>query len=336
MANIVLGLGTSHSPHLNIGPELWARRGEEDHRHPMLYRVPDGTHVTYDELMETASPDIMKELSPDVFQRRHEANQRGISAVGEALEEANPDVLVMVGDDQHEVFQDDNMPAIGIYYGERVPYFPRGERTNGGFRAAGEGPTTGATAMQIYPHEPMEFPAASDLALHMINSLVEQDIDVAHAKYFREGQPVGHAFVFVYHRIMNRKPIPTVVVMQNTYYPPAQPTPKRSYEYGVALRNAIESWPGNERVAILATGGLSHFVVDEELDRRVLKAMKEHDAATLKSLPRARMQAGTSEIRNWVTVAGATEHLDMELFDYVPCYRSPAGTGCAMGFARWN
>jgi 3-O-methylgallate 3,4-dioxygenase len=334
MAKVVLGLGTSHSPHLNIGPDLWAKRGEEDHRHPMLYRVPDGTHVTYDELMSTANPEIMKELKPDVFQRRHEANQRGIGAVAEALEEANPDVLVMVGDDQHEVFQDDNMPALGIYYGERVPYFPRAERGNGGSTVPGR--STGAVAMEIYPTEPMEFPCANELALHMINSFVEHDIDVAHSKYFREGQPVGHAFVFVYHRIMNRKPIPTVVVMQNTYYPPAQPTPKRSYEYGVAIRNAIESWPGNERVAVLATGGLSHFVVDEELDRRALKAMKEHDDATLKSLPRERMQAGSSEIRNWITVAGAAEQLEMDLFDYVPCYRSPAGTGCAMGFARWN
>jgi len=241
---------------------------------------------------------------------------------------------VMVGDDQHEVFQDDNMPAIGVYYGEKVPYFHRGERGNGG--PAVPGRSTGAAAMEIYPKEAMEFPCASDLALHMINTLVEHDIDVAHSKFFREGQPVGHAFVFVYHRIMNRKLIPTVVVMQNTYYPPAQPTPKRSYEYGVAIHDAIDSWPGNERVAVLATGGLSHFVVDEEIDRRALKAMKEKDADTLRSLPRERLQAGSSEIRNWITIAGATEHLDMELFDYVPCYRSPAGTGCAMGFARWN
>jgi 3-O-methylgallate 3,4-dioxygenase len=89
-------------------------------------------------------------------------------------------------------------------------------------------------------------------------------------------------------------------------------------------------------VGVLASGGLSHFVVDEELDRRVLKAMQEKDAAALGSLPPQRMRAGTSETRNWIAVAGAAEHLDMELFDYVPCYRSPAGTGCAMAFAKWE
>jgi 3-O-methylgallate 3,4-dioxygenase len=36
-----------------------------------------------------------------------------------------------------------------------------------------------------------------------------------------------------------------------------------------------------------------------------------------------------------VAVAGATEHLEVEVVDYVPTYRSPAGTGCGMAFARW-
>jgi 3-O-methylgallate 3,4-dioxygenase len=48
-------------------------------------------------------------------------------------------------------------------------------------------------------------------------------------------------------------------------------------------------------------------------------------------------QAGTSEIKNWIVVAGAMAEagLTMDLVDYVPCYRSEAGTGSAMGFARW-
>ena len=81
----------------------------------------------------------------------------------------------------------------------------------------------------------------------------------------------------------------------------------------------------NERVAVLGTGGLSHFVVDEELDRQVLKAFQEKDDNLLKALPKERLQAGTSEIRNWITVAGAVEHLDFDLLDYVPCYRSRQG-----------
>lgn len=53
-------------------------------------------------------------------------------------------------------------------------------------------------------------------------------------------------------------------------------------------------------------------------------------------IPAEKLAFGTSEIRNWILAAGALEHLDMKLVDYVPCYRSIAGTGCAMGFAHWN
>ena len=123
--------------------------------------------------------------------------------------------------------------------------------------------------------------------------------------------------------------------MQNTYYPPNQPRPRRSYEFGIALRNAIETWKRQARVAVLGSGGLSHFVVDEELDRKILKALQEKDIDTIASLPLERLQSGTSEIRNWITTAGAAQHLEMEVIDYVPCYRSPAGTGCAMAFAQW-
>jgi 3-O-methylgallate 3,4-dioxygenase len=86
-------------------------------------------------------------------------------------------------------------------------------------------------------------------------------------------------------------------------------------------------------VAVLGSGGFSHFVVDEEIDRRAMKALKQKDEETIVSLPVERLESGTSEIRNWIATAGAVEHLDMEVFDYVPCYRSEAGTGCAIGFA---
>ena len=119
--------------------------------------------------------------------------------------------------------------------------------------------------------------------------------------------------------------------MLNTYYPPNQPTPKRCYNLGQALCAAIESWDKDIRVGILASGGLSHFVVDEELDQQALAGMQAKSVEQLMALPREKINSGSSEIRNWIVVTGATEHLDMDVVDYVPCYRSPAGTGCGDG-----
>ena len=80
---------------------------------------------------------------------------------------------------------------------------------------------------------------------------------------------------------------------------------------------------------------MSHFLVDEDFDRAILKACADRDAAFLQTLPRNKLNGGSSEILNWVAVAGAVEHLDMNWFDYVPGYRTPAGTGTGMSFAAW-
>ncbi len=130
MARIVLGLGTSHSPQLSLPAEHWLLRGEEDQRNPSLYRVPDGKHVTFDELLAEADPRIAQELTPEVCRKRHAANQQGIAKVAAALERSAPDVLVVLGDDQQEAFHDDNMPAFCVYWGAQIPYVPR-QRTRG-------------------------------------------------------------------------------------------------------------------------------------------------------------------------------------------------------------
>jgi hypothetical protein len=90
------------------------------------------------------------------------------------------------------------------------------------------------------------------------------------------------------------------------------------------------------RVGVVASGGLSHFVVDEELDRSVLKGIESNDADILGGIPESKLQSGSSEIKNWIVAAGALTDLRFDLVDYVPGYRSAGGTGCGMAFARWT
>jgi len=91
-------------------------------------------------------------------------------------------------------------------------------------------------------------------------------------------------------------------------------------------------------VALVASGGLSHFVVDEELDRGVLSALEKKDAEALKATPRERLFSAASETLNWIALGGAMQRSDlrMELLDYVPVYRSPAATGGGWAFAQWK
>ena len=127
--------------------------------------------------------------------------------------------------------------------------------------------------------------------------------------------------------------VPIVPVMLNTYFPPNQPSRARCFALGQGLATAVRAWPEGLRVAFVASGGLSHFTVDPEEDAKVVKAFLDCDGDVLGNIPKNRLNSGNSEIRNWITVAGACAGLSPVCHDYIPCYRTPAGTGCSMGFA---
>jgi hypothetical protein len=81
----------------------------------------------------------------------------------------------------------------------------------------------------------------------------------------------------------------------------------------------------------MASGGLSHFQAEEDLDDAVISAID-----FLAKLSPKRLQAGSSEIRNWLVLAGAAQGLDMNWVSYTPGYRTPALTGTGLGFATWK
>ena len=323
MAEIILGVGTSHSPQLSTPIEKWPEGNERYQPGGFeLYSARDGERVSYEELLDLAPPGLADEITPEKFAERDSENKANLAWLGEVIAEARPDLLIIFGDDQKELFLDDQIPFMCVYWGDSFPIIRGAARL---------------TSLPGYSWpEPRTIQANAGLGRHLIEHLGAADINVSHASRLPEGKGMSHPFAMVHRQILDGNHVPTVPVWMNTFFPPNQPSPKRAYEIGRAVRRAIEDWPGSERIAVIASGGLSHFVLDEELDRKQLKAMKERDTETIFNLPPARMQAGTSENLLWLATAGATEHLDMTDTRYVPCYRNLAGTGCAMGFARWN
>jgi hypothetical protein len=81
--------------------------------------------------------------------------------------------------------------------------------------------------------------------------------------------------------------------------------PRRCYALGVAVRRAIEQFASDQRIGIIASGGLSHFTVDETLDRMVLDSCQAGDEEALASIPLAKLNSGNSEIRNWIVMGFA-------------------------------
>ena len=320
MARIVLGVGSSHAPSLNGTVDRWAEAGKRDMANPKGGGMP--MKLDIEAMIQERQTWIGKELTPEVWKRRHENCQKAIAQLGERLEQVAPDVVIILGDDTHEVFMpEDQIPAIGVFWGEQIRHVPHSSRIR----------TPTKEDFLTLKGEPA-------LGRHIIGSLNGEGFDIASCRTVPEGRSIGHAFDFVYGRILKGVVPPQVPVLLNTYYAPNQPTLKRCYTLGKALRRAIESWEGDKTVAVIGSGGLSHMVIDEDLDRSVLEAMRTKDEKKLVSFPEEIFNWGTGEIRNWTVVAGAMEETDMEmhLLAYEPCYRSPAGTGCGCAFAYWE
>ena len=326
MADVVLGFATSHGPQLRMPPETWHKMLDKDMRDPRM---------SYEDLLaRDGLPDLSAELTEERFKERYDACHAALGQLRQTVADAKPDAIVILGDDQHEQFWEGNMPMFSVYYGDTLPVVKREQMRDPLLAAAWKGSNWRAAQDESGVDGPT--PAHPELAMHLINTFRQQGVDVATSNELKGEVGAGHAFAFLYRYILPSADIPVVPFSINCFFKPNQPTPSRCYDVGRVLREALASWGGDKRIAVMASGGLSHFVIDEELDRGTLDALQTKDVETLKTLPEEKLNLGNSEIRNWVALGGVVEDLDMTVLDYQPCYRSPAGTGCAMGFASWQ
>jgi hypothetical protein len=335
MAKITFGLGTSHGPMLSIPPEYWKDRVSFDRENPRHFYK--GKTYNFNQMVELRKDaHLAEQITPEVSQERHNRNQNAIRQLADYFDQHRPDIAVVVGNDQMEIFTDQHVPAFAVFWGDHVEGHPRSPEF-----LAKLNPAVARAEADRTPAVHTDYPCSPELGKHIIQSVITLGFDVAQLTRLPTGEigsnAVPHAYGFVYRRIMRDKVPLQVPVFVNTFYPPNQPPAGRCFQFGRALARAIQSWPGDTKVAFIASGGMTHFVLDESFDHELLDAMQAGDAAKLASVPENMFQAGTSEIKNWIVVAGvmAEAGLKMSLLDYVPCYRSEAGTGSAMGFARW-
>jgi 3-O-methylgallate 3,4-dioxygenase len=323
MAEIVLGVGTSHSPSLSMGPEWWERHGT--HFDPKLERIAD-----FDARVASAPQWLRDELDPAVFQRKHDACDAAIGKLGEALRASRADVVLVVGDDQKEMFTADELPALALFAGDRLIDLPDPNLPN-------LPPSIQAAQWALHGPEPTEWPASRELGGHLATALIANDFDVYALARHPAGRTLGHAYTFVFRRLFADGPVPAMVpIFLNTYYPPTQMRAQRCWALGRAIRRAIDAWESDARVAVIGSGGLSHFILDPDLDHRVLDALRDYDGAAIAAIPEARFPSGTSEIKNWIVAGAALEGFAMRVVDYVPAYRTGAATGIGLAFALWE
>jgi hypothetical protein len=330
MARLVAAFGSSHSIMLVAQREDWMHGFRSIDPKNAHYYDKQGRKTDYATLLAAAPPDAEALQTPERLSERFDAAQAAMDRVRDAIAAARLDVLLVVGDDQTELFRTTNNPAIAIFHGPSIRNTAR--------EPAGASDSW-VKAARMWRHEPehdREYPVQADLAAWLTRRLCDRDFDIAAMDGLEPGQSEGHAFQFVHRRLLGEPMLPVIPVILNTFDPPNQPTPRRCVALGQALRELIAEWPEDLRVGVVASGGLSHFVVDEVLDGQVIDALRRKDTAALAALDPALLQAGSSEIRNWIVVGAMARDLDLDRVDYIPAYRSPALTGTGLAFATWK
>ncbi len=157
----------------------------------------------------------------------------GYPPVHDWLDEHQPDVAILIYNDHGLNFFLDAVPTFSIGAAEEY----HNEDEGWGLR----------------PVPP--FPGHPDLSWHLIESVIDDGFDVTMC----QDMVVDHGFV-VPHLLLwpgNDRPVKIVPVCVNTVLHPL-PRPDRCLALGRAIGKAVESFPGDEKVVVLGTGGMSH------------------------------------------------------------------------------
>jgi len=213
----------------------------------------------------------------------------GFPTVRDWLASVKPDVVVVAYNDHGLNFFLDKMPTFAV--GAAPEY-----------RNADEG--WGIPVVPPFQGDPA-------LSWHMIESLVAEDFDLVTC----QEMAVDHAFTLPMALLWPEQkwPVRTVPVVVNTVQSPL-PSAARCYKLGQAIGRAIASWPGDERVVVLGTGGLSHQLdgeragfINKDFDLKFMESLVSDPTwATKYSTVELVELAGTQgvELLNWLVARG--------------------------------
>jgi Catalytic LigB subunit of aromatic ring-opening dioxygenase len=234
---------------------------------------------------------------------RAEAVERGVQA------------CVVLANEHFTNFFLENFPQICIGVGER-----------------NWGPTE-----EWLPIDKVWIPGHPGLADHVARSTLRAGFDPA----FSHQLELDHGIMTVYYELDHEMKLPLVPIVQNCAVEPMMPV-RRAYEFGVALGEAIRSYDGLSRVALVGAGGLSHSVgtpqvgdIAEDFDRWFLEHLRRGELEEVLDLPDAEIELagnGSHEIRSWVAIAGAAAPRTARVLAYEPI--QPWLTGMAVADFR--
>lgn len=259
-----------------------------------------------------ANPSLMT----GVKEAQYATVKAGFAQARRLLEQARPDAIVIFSTDHFDRCFYDNLPPFLVGVGEEA-----------------EGPVN-----EWLKIPKVKLRVAGALGRLLVSEGLENGVDFASSAEL----PLDHAEVVPLSYLTPHWDIPIVPIVVNAFAPP-MPSLKRCVQVGAFVREVIERWPEPKRVAVIGTGGLSHWVglpetgkVNAAFDRWFLDCLVAGKSDEVISRYRKAEELehaagnGGQEVRDWLAVAGAMPaHLKPRVLSYEPL------PGCGIGVMAW-
>jgi 2,3-dihydroxyphenylpropionate 1,2-dioxygenase len=224
-----------------------------------------------------------------------DADIAAMRQVGRDLDESKPDAVIVVGNDHLETFFLTSVPTFAIMAGER--------------------------ARADYGGKEYDLPVHQGIAEDLLHKLMDHGFDMAYS----QDAVLGHSFAAVYEWVIEKRQIPVVPIFVNAYLPPL-PTARRCQALGQAIAKIIADRP--ERVAIVASGGMSHFPgtwkyakPDYDFDYWAIAQMEKANYEPLLNMTNEQFdEVGNTELLPWMVLLGAIGNVPAELITYQPTW----------------
>jgi 2,3-dihydroxyphenylpropionate 1,2-dioxygenase len=246
--------------------------------------------------------------TPYMFTRPPDENpqqldQAGASMqdLGKVLDETKPDAIIFLGADHVETFSVSCVPTFAIVAGSR--------------------------AIARFAGREIDLPIHREMAEDILNKLVvDKGFDIAYS----EDAELGHAFAIPFEYVIGKRDIPVIPFFTNVYVPPL-PTPKRCAALGKAIAEIVKG--RKERVAIIASGGMSHYPgttkylqPEFDFDRWLLSQFEVGNVDALLNMTGTQLdEVGNTEMLSWAVLFGAIGPQEGELIDYIPTWHHGLG-----------
>jgi 2,3-dihydroxyphenylpropionate 1,2-dioxygenase len=237
---------------------------------------------------------------PDEDPQQLDSTIAAMRELGKLLDETQPDAVIFLGSDHLETFSLTCVPTFAIVAGSR--------------------------AFATFAGRNYDLPVHREMAEDFLQRLVATDFDIAYS----EDAMLGHTFAVPFEFVIGERDIPIVPFFTNVYLPPL-PKPGRCAALGHAIAKIVESRP--ERVAIIASGGMSHYPgtwkyphPEFEFDRWLINELERGNSEALLGLtPEQLDEVGNTEMLSWCILLGAIGNQPGELLQYTPTWHHGHG-----------